>query len=97
MTKYSVLLKTPDGEHRLACPEDEYILDAAEDHGIDDLPWGCRSGTCTSCAGKLESGSVDQQDQNALDGDQENAGYVLLCSACPTSDCVIETHKHDEL
>ena len=39
--------------------EETYILDAADDAGID-LPYSCRSGTCSSCAAKIVSGELDQ-------------------------------------
>jgi len=98
VARFQITLVTPDAQHRFECDEDEYILDAAEDSGgVDDLPWGCRSGSCASCVGRVKSGSVDQGEQNALDDAQEASGYVLLCSALPTEDCVIETHKFDEI
>ena len=99
----TVTLKNPDGTQVVEYDPDsdafllDYLdeLDNADDYA--ELPYACRAGSCSACAAKLVSGTMDTSECSFLSADQKADGWVLTCTAKPTSDCVIETHKEDDM
>jgi ferredoxin len=82
----------------IAVEDDQLILDAAGAHDLE-LPYSCRAGSCFDCLGKLVQGTVEQTEKalEFLKPHESEAGYILLCSANPTSNCTILTHQAEEL
>ena len=93
MASYTISI---EGGSSFECEDDVYILDAADAAGVD-LPPSCRAGACSTCAGKILTGSVDQSDQSFLDDDQMGQGYALLCVSYPTSNCTIQPDSQNDL
>jgi ferredoxin len=82
----------------IAVEEDELILDIAESEGLD-LPYSCRAGSCFDCLGKLVEGTIEHTGKaiSFLKPKELDEGYVLICSASPSSDCKIITHYAQEV
>jgi ferredoxin len=83
-------------DRTIPIPDDQYILDIAEDAGIR-LPSGCKQGECSACVVKLVSGEIDQSEQKFLKQPELQAGYAVTCVAYPLSDCTLITHQEQIL
>jgi len=98
MAVYQVRLVNPaiNLDRELAVPDDQYILDIAEEAGIR-LPSGCKQGECSACVAKLVNGEVDQSEQKFLRSSELEAGYTVTCVAYPLSNCTLLTHQEQVL
>ncbi|RKD93546.1 2Fe-2S iron-sulfur cluster-binding protein [Halopiger aswanensis] len=103
--RHDVTLEWPDADRErrtIRIGEDETVLEAAERADIA-LPFGCRTGACGTCTGRLlssngngdaDEGTPDVADAfayrrppRALKERHRDTGYVLLCIAAPRTDC----------
>mgnify|MGYP003623056698 CR=1 FL=1 len=91
---YTVEILHQGKTHTLQVAENETVLSVADAAGLD-LPSSCHAGVCTTCAGQISQGTVDQSDGMGVSPDLQKQGYALLCVAYPRSDLKIETGKED--
>lgn len=94
--QHQVTLIGPLGRERIAVAEDQSILDAALRAGIE-LPNSCCQGWCLTCACKLVDGKVDHRHARRYYPQDAAAGYILICTAEPRSDCLVQTHQKQEM
>jgi len=93
---HQVTFVTDGREIQAPASEDEYVLDAGVAAGLN-LPYMCLQGWCTTCAGRLLSGEVDQSEARRYYPQDKAAGFVLLCSAHARSDLRVVTHQKEEM
>ena len=93
---FRVILNTPEGRSSILCAEDEFVWNAAARSGIQ-LPAICHQGRCLTCAARLVEGEFDQTAASSYFSEDRESGFVLLCTAQPRSDLVLETHHQCEM
>lgn len=94
--KITIHHRQTNTKHTLEVPNDRYILQAAEDQGVE-LPFSCRNGACTTCAVRVLSGDIYQPEAMGLSPSLRQRGYALLCVGYPRSDIEVETQDEDEV
>ncbi len=80
--------------HTFEVGENEFILDAALRQGIN-FPYGCRSGSCGTCLGRLISGELDYPEglPITLMEHEVKEGKAIFCTSIAKSDLVIDVKE----
>ena len=96
MTTYQVTFITDGQERTVPVKDNTYLLDAGIEAGLD-MPFSCLQGWCTTCAGKMLEGKVDQSEARRVFPEDAEGGFVLLCSAYARSDLRVVTHQKEAM
>lgn len=96
MSGYRATIHHQGQTYSVEVAAEQTVLEAALAQGID-LPFSCQAGVCTTCAGRLMQGQVDQSEAMGIAPELKDKGYVLLCVAKPHSDLEVESGKEDEV
>jgi ring-1,2-phenylacetyl-CoA epoxidase subunit PaaE len=54
-----------------------------------DAPFACKGGVCGTCRARVVEGSVEMDQNWALEPEEVERGYVLTCQSHPTSEKVV--------
>lgn len=81
----SYIVTIANNDIAFECADGEAVLDAAERAGYS-IPYSCRKGVCSSCAGQIVKGEARVRGQGVQVGPADG---VLLCQAHPLSDLEI--------
>lgn len=89
---YKVRIEPSGREFTVA--DQETVLAGAMREGIL-LPYSCRSGSCSTCKGRVLEGAIDPgvYEEKALSAEERAAGQALFCQARPLSDLVIAARE----
>ncbi len=80
-----VYLNWNGAEHHFTVPPGKTILEAAEAEGLT-LPYSCRSGICTTCTARCQSGDVEMYTQEGKLDTGMTGGEVLTCVGFPLTE-----------
>jgi len=84
---HTIALHFRNQDYTLLVPAHTTILDAALDAGIN-LPYSCKGGRCSACAGICRSGTVRMSVNEVLTNRDLEEGWILTCSAYVDSEDV---------
>jgi glycine betaine catabolism B len=68
---------------------DKTLLESSESNGVL-IPYGCRQGSCCTCATRLLNGHVYMETEAALSDELKSLGYILPCVSRPLGDVTLD-------
>ncbi len=87
-------VKVQPSGHSFEIEENEFILDAALRQGVS-FPYGCRSGSCGTCLGKVISGEIEYPDglPVTIMENEHKQGKAVFCVSVAKSDLTLEVKE----
>lgn len=85
-----ITIESNSGAFDFECAPDERILHAGLLQGLG-LPYECATGTCGTCRGRVVSGAVhvDWEEAPGYAKLKREKGDILMCQTRPASDCIL--------
>lgn len=83
----TVIMDGDEFEFELKADE-EHILDAAIENGVD-APFSCKGAVCCTCKAQVIEGKAVMDMNYALSDEEVEQGFILTCQAHPASDKVV--------
>ncbi|RLJ33638.1 ring-1,2-phenylacetyl-CoA epoxidase subunit PaaE [Chryseobacterium sp. 7] len=81
-TKVEVIIDQES--HYVTVDHKKNLLESLLDEGLD-VPYSCKKGNCSSCVGKVISGTVNMKETDVLMDYEIEDGFILSCQSVPTS------------
>ncbi|SEH28680.1 ferredoxin--NADP reductase [Chryseobacterium culicis] len=82
-TKVEVIIDQES--HYVTVDHKNNLLESLLNEGLD-IPYSCKKGNCSSCVGKVISGTVNMKETDVLMDYEIEDGFILSCQSVPTSE-----------
>jgi ferredoxin len=88
----SIVIRLEGRKHSVPYRPGDTVVEAARRAGLRP-PFNCQAGNCGTCIAFLEAGEVTMRENNVLDADEVEEGWVLTCQSVPTSREVVVDYE----
>jgi ferredoxin len=70
----------------------ETLLESARRAGMSP-PFSCEAGNCGTCIGRLTDGHATMRNNDVLEEDEIDDGYILTCQGVPDSESITVVYE----